>query len=432
MPKINLPPVIQKTDSHCGPAVLEQLLAFRGLQHSQDVIAQAAGIYGTIEKDGTRPSQLALAVQKLAPQLQFWFKNNATKHTIHRLIHEYGCPVGINWQGLFYDSLEEETREEESYSLRGHYSVVIDIDLLNNTITIANPYREFGGSPRTYSLSWFESRWWDVVADMNPDTGEIETVTTRHFLFVIVPNEADFPTGLSMEHADNLTSLKTTTTAALPLTNLFHLPGQSAFIRKFEPDSENDFLAMQDIMEQVPVQQWMDNIGELDQKAYEEWAGDTSDDSFLFAVHNAAGKTILEVDSVLGFVYFYSGDEEKQKVPQMQALGILPVVENRWVLEVSFAKRTRRTLQAPVQGLVSSALRQACLWVHMKLAAMQNRPVEIFAFIDPRNEPARRTLESSGFVKRGMMRYDADSLEDNEVYVLDWQALSGKLRLLVG
>lgn len=432
MTHIPLPTVVQQTESHCGPAVLKQLLAHVGVQLTQDSIVEAAGISGSIEVDGTRPKELAQSVAKLAPELQFWFKNQATKQELFRLIHEFNWPVGINWQGLFYNTPEEEAEEEDPDRNRGHYSVVVDINLEADTITIADTYEEFAHSPRTFSLSWFESRWWDKVTDSNPDTEEIETTATNHFMFVVAPKEVTFPRELDMELPDQLGIITKTSPAILPLNTIFHLPGQRAFIRRFVPESEDDFLAMKAIMDEAPVKEWMDNVGDLSFTAFQEWASDNSDDAFLFAVHNALATSTRGADSVLGFIYLYSGDEEKAKVAKMEQQGVFDANKDRWAMEVSFARRTVGPNQAQVPGLVSSALRQACIWAHMFLTNKRPVPVEIFAFIDPRNHPAWRTLEAAGFSKRGMMKYDIDSPKDDELFILDWHELSGKLRLSVG
>ena len=102
--------VIQISESHCGPAVIEMLLDAIGVKWTQAEITRAAGVEDTIEEDGTRIDQLARAVGQLAPQAQFWYKYYSSLSDIQYLLSR-GYGVGVEWQGLFYDSEEEEAAE---------------------------------------------------------------------------------------------------------------------------------------------------------------------------------------------------------------------------------------------------------------------------------------------------------------------------------
>src|SRR5258708_7197679 len=105
---IHLPKVAQQTDSHCGPAVVQLLMAHLNRAVTQDEIVTAAKVRSTIMRHGTRPDQLAHAVAVLAPEIQFWFKQKTGIQDLEALVHTYHWPVAINWQGLFYDTEEEE------------------------------------------------------------------------------------------------------------------------------------------------------------------------------------------------------------------------------------------------------------------------------------------------------------------------------------
>jgi hypothetical protein len=97
-------------------------------------------------------------------------------------------------------------------------------------------------------------------------------------------------------------------------------------------------------------------------------------------------------------------------------------------LEVSFAVRPSSDGQQAGSGLMSSSVRQACLQVKMLLASSDEPEIELFGFVDQENLAAQRTMEASGFVKRGLMKYDADSEVESVVYILNWRVLQRKVR----
>lgn len=204
---IRLPRVSQQTDSHCGPAVLELLFSHIKKSFTQDEIVAAAGATKTVIAQGTRPAQLAKAVAKLTPQFQFWFKQNATVQDLEVLVHTYQCPVGVNWQGLFYDTPEQEKKRRGDDN--GHYSVVTDINLLKDQITITDTYREYSKKPRKFSLEWFEGRWTDSVIDIDKQTGKRSFTQTQNFIFILAPKQATFPKRLGMQLPSKLSTLTT-------------------------------------------------------------------------------------------------------------------------------------------------------------------------------------------------------------------------------
>jgi ABC-type bacteriocin/lantibiotic exporter with double-glycine peptidase domain len=203
---IQLPRVTQKTDSYCGPAVLEMLYAHQGKTFSQDEVVTAARLGKSIQKKGSRPRQLANAVKKLTPNLQYWFKQEATIDDLHTLVNEYHLPVGINWQGLFYDKVEDEP--QSSRSDKGHYSVVVGINRKKDQIVIQDPYRFYSAQNRVFSLSWFVTRWMDRVREKNQRTGKFETTRTKHFLFILAPKTAKLAKELNLLPPQKLSILK--------------------------------------------------------------------------------------------------------------------------------------------------------------------------------------------------------------------------------
>ncbi len=206
-PKIKVPRVIQETDSHCGPAVVQVLLAHLHKQVTQDQVVTAAKARSRLQAHGTRPDQLALAVKKLTPELQFWFKQNTKVSDLETLIHEHRWPVAVNWQGLFYDT-EEEQEKNNPDDEHGHYSVVIDINSAQDRIVISDPYSDYAHKPRVFSLKWFEKRWWDIDHITNKKTGIRDSIHTKRLIFVIAPKDATFPKKLKMQLPDKLDVLK--------------------------------------------------------------------------------------------------------------------------------------------------------------------------------------------------------------------------------
>ena len=199
----------QKTDSHCGPAVVKALLGFNKIDVSQDEIVDAVHIRTKIIKWGMRPLQIALAVKKLGQGSRFWFKQNATAKDLEKLIHEYKIPVGIDWQGLFYDSVKEEKAKSRTKD-HGHYSVVIDINTKKDKIVIDDPYSEYFDVPREFSYKWFKSRWWDTDESVNQKTKEKNILRTKKFVFVIVPKSFKFPDNMGFKGINDLVDLEKT------------------------------------------------------------------------------------------------------------------------------------------------------------------------------------------------------------------------------
>ncbi|HEX8924061.1 MAG TPA: GNAT family protein [Patescibacteria group bacterium] len=197
----------QITDSHCGPAVLKALLGFNHVHIMQEDVVNAMRIKSKIIRYGMRPMQLALAVQKLAPDLEFWFKQEASAKDLEKLIHQYKVPVGINWQGLFYDSIEEEKAKSRTKE-HGHYSVVIDIDVENDQIMIDDPYSEYFDVPRIFSYKWFKTRWWDTDEIIDKKNKVTNFLRTERLIFVVTPSGYSFPEDMGMKKKESLSELE--------------------------------------------------------------------------------------------------------------------------------------------------------------------------------------------------------------------------------
>jgi hypothetical protein len=182
----------QISESHCGPAVLQMLLDYVGVSVSQQRLASAIGAETFIEQRGMRIDELAKAVHLTSPDVQFWYKTESTIEELEAIVSQFGYPVGIEWQSLFYETPEEEAEDTqgESYDF-GHYSVVRYVNTTDDEIVIADPYMEFADRDRYFSIQWFEERWWDTN-ELQED-GTIRWVRDDRAMFIIVPKGLYFP-----------------------------------------------------------------------------------------------------------------------------------------------------------------------------------------------------------------------------------------------
>ena len=188
--------ICQISEAHCGPAVIQMLLGHLGIFVTQEEVAEAGEVMDRIEIHGMRVDQLALAVQRLAPTTQFWYKKNAKFEELVELntVHKY--PVGVEWQGVFTTEEDEDEDEEDDY---GHYSVIPHVDLERRELIIVDPYKDFVSQDRIFSIDSFISRWWDTNEVIDPRTRKAKLVEDYHMMFIVTPKEVDFPQKLKMK-----------------------------------------------------------------------------------------------------------------------------------------------------------------------------------------------------------------------------------------
>jgi len=192
MSSISVQQTFQETDSICGPAVIQMLLNFYNIKITQKEAVEAAGISEVVERDGTRLDQMSLVVKNLAPGYAFWYKEDATIQDISALIDTYHVPVGINWQGYFWDSLLEEARFGAPLS-NGHYSIVTNIQREKNQLAIVDPDYKRSAKELAFPIGWFKTRWWDTAQGVDDRTGKEITYYTSRLLFIVVPEKETFP-----------------------------------------------------------------------------------------------------------------------------------------------------------------------------------------------------------------------------------------------
>lgn len=190
-----LPRVRQISEYHCGPAVLQILLAHCGVHADQEHLTELADIAATIETYGARVDQLARAVAWLRAGVCLWYKNFATPADLVAVVCSHRHPAGVEWQGLFEESEEDEDFDEGDY---GHYSVVTRIDRRRGLIVLRDPYPDFWRADRVFPLDWFIRRWWDVNAVPAAAGCASQWVEDRHMLFVVTAESELFPRSLGM------------------------------------------------------------------------------------------------------------------------------------------------------------------------------------------------------------------------------------------
>ena len=191
----DLPRIRQISEYHCGPAVLEMLLAQHGVIANQEHLTELADVAATIETDGTRVDQLARAVAWLREGLCLWYKTQAGVEDLVALVCGHRCAVGVEWQGFFEENEAAEDFTTEDY---GHYSIVTRVDRRRMLITLREPYPDFWRADRVFRLDWFVNRWWDVNLAPAPRTGRLRPVEDRRMLFIVTGERASFPAALGM------------------------------------------------------------------------------------------------------------------------------------------------------------------------------------------------------------------------------------------
>jgi ABC-type bacteriocin/lantibiotic exporter with double-glycine peptidase domain len=179
--------VKQATSSHCGPAVIETLFSFLGLKVTQVSVVRSIRADKKIKKIGLNVDDLGMAVRKLGKgKFTFWKKTGSTINNLSLLVNKYQYPVGVEWQGVFYEYADGDN---------GHYCVVTRVNKEGGYLRLADPFSKFVGVDRKFTLKDFQKRWWDVNI-----VGK-KTVKDRKMMFIITPKSVTWPKKLGMKKA---------------------------------------------------------------------------------------------------------------------------------------------------------------------------------------------------------------------------------------
>jgi len=189
--------VRQLNSFFCGPAVLEMLLSFHGVEIDQSLVVEKSGVALKIKQRGMTVEELALAAEKLVPDFQFWHKRHSTLKELSLLVNEFRIPVGVEWQGIFEFEDEAEDTEMDDED-PGHYSVVTRVNLADNLVYLADPYKSYAGKDRRLTVLEFERRWWDINETVDLKTRRRVQVDDYHMMFVVTRKEKNFPEQLKM------------------------------------------------------------------------------------------------------------------------------------------------------------------------------------------------------------------------------------------
>lgn len=164
--------------------MLEMLLDGLDIHITQDQIVVAAGVAEVIDVQGMRIDQLALACSRVAPEIKFFYKFQSSLKDIRWLL-SMGIPVGVEWQGLFYDSPEDEEDEPSDETEYGHYSIITHLDDHRHQLIIVDPYRDFAFQDRIFSVDYFLNRWWDTNEIPHDDPEKVTFVNDDRLLFFV-------------------------------------------------------------------------------------------------------------------------------------------------------------------------------------------------------------------------------------------------------
>ncbi len=190
--------ITQISEAHCGAAVLQMLLETVHTYTTQSEIADKAGVNEVIEEHGMRVDQIAVACNRVAPHLKFWYKYHSSIEDIRYLL-DRNIAVGVEWQGLFYNSIEEETAANRDDGEYGHYSVIAFYDEESRQFVIVDPYKDFVNSNRIFNADTFVGRWWDTNEITDNQTGKTQIVEDTRLLFFVTPDGEEMPTEMGFK-----------------------------------------------------------------------------------------------------------------------------------------------------------------------------------------------------------------------------------------
>jgi hypothetical protein len=181
----------------CGPATLEMLFSFIGLKVNQVRLIKSIRVQNKIKAFGMDVNDMAKAA-KIAGKgrFQFWRKQKSTLNDLNLIVNKYKFPVGIEWQGVFYEQSDEDS---------GHYGVVTKFDKKNGYMRIADPYFnnyfDYKGVDRKFKISEFVKKWWDTNEIKVSGTTKTRSLKDIRMMFVITKKGESWPKKVGMKAA---------------------------------------------------------------------------------------------------------------------------------------------------------------------------------------------------------------------------------------
>jgi hypothetical protein len=183
----------------CGPATLEMLFSFVGIKVTQISIIRSIRAWNKIKLYGIDVKDMAKAVSIAGrKKYSFWRKQNASISNLNRVVNKYRYPVGVEWQGVFYENEDEDS---------GHYGVVTKVDITDadkklGFLRIADPffngYFRYNGIDRKFKVSEFKKKWWDVNEVKISGRKKTRQIKDVRMMFLITPKDETWPRKLKM------------------------------------------------------------------------------------------------------------------------------------------------------------------------------------------------------------------------------------------
>lgn len=174
----------------CGPAVIAMLYSFLGVRVSQKGLIASLRVQKKIKNFGLNTKDLARATRIIGKgNFVFWKKANGKISDIIAATQKYKYPVGVEWQGVFYEDADEDD---------GHYAIVTQINKEKGHMRIADPFFKFAGIDRRFKIADFTKRWWDQNEISVTGTTKKRRVFDKRVMFVITPKGETWPKKLGM------------------------------------------------------------------------------------------------------------------------------------------------------------------------------------------------------------------------------------------
>lgn len=175
----------------CGPAVVAMLYSFLGVRVSQRGMIASLRAQKKIKNFGLNTKDLARAVRIIGKGgFVFWKKTNAKISDLSAVIEKYKFPVGVEWQGVFYEDADEDD---------GHYAIVTQINRERGVMRIADPFYTFAGVDRRFKIKDFVKRWWDQNEISVAGTSKKRRVVDKRVMFVVTKKGETWPKKLGMK-----------------------------------------------------------------------------------------------------------------------------------------------------------------------------------------------------------------------------------------
>jgi len=178
----------------CGPATLEMLLSFVNIKVSQTSLIRSIRARKKIKIYGIDVNDMAKAATIAGKKkCTFWKKQNSKISDLELAVNKYKYPVGVEWQGVFYENEDEDS---------GHYGVVTKVDKESGSLRIADPYFNgyfhFNGTDRKFGIPEFKKKWWDQNEIKIGNSKKTRTKTDKRMMFVVTLKEEKWPKKLKM------------------------------------------------------------------------------------------------------------------------------------------------------------------------------------------------------------------------------------------